>query len=89
MAIDKVAVYTNIPGRPLEYASTILACLSVVVIAPIYVFYRKGPQIREKSPFAQSLNTSRQNRDAQKRKSIVAGQDVKKAKTETELNERV
>jgi len=84
-----VPLYTNIPGRPLEYASTILACLSVVVIAPIYVFYRKGPQIREKSPFAQSLNTSRQNRDAQKRKSIVAGQDVKKAKTETELNERV
>jgi hypothetical protein len=63
-------LYTNIPGRPLEYASTILACLSVCVIAPIYVFYRKGPQIREKSKFAQSLDTIRQ-KSAKRRHSVV------------------
>lgn len=38
-----------------EYASTILSCLSVIVVIPIYVFYWKGPAIRAKSHFAQSL----------------------------------
>jgi hypothetical protein len=49
-------MYTNIPGRPLEYASTILACLAFLVTLPIYVFYWKGPQIRERSKFAQEVN---------------------------------
>ncbi len=62
-------MYTNIPGRPLEYASTILACLSVAVTIPIYVVYMRGPQIRAKSKFAQSLHTSRQ-RNAIRRKSV-------------------
>ena len=35
-------MYANIPGRPLEYASTILACIA----APIYVLYKKGSDIR-------------------------------------------
>jgi hypothetical protein len=65
-------VYTNIPGRPLEYASTILACIAVVVTIPIYVFYWKGPQIRAKSKFAQSLDAERQKIDA-RRGSSVAG----------------
>jgi len=34
-------VHTNIPGRPLEYASTILACIAVVVTAPIMCFTRR------------------------------------------------
>ena len=55
-------MYKNIPGRPLEYASTILACISVVVTNPIYVFYKKGPQIRARSNFAQSLNQKRLSR---------------------------
>lgn len=38
-----------------EYASTILACVSVLVTAPIYFFYRKGPEIRERSPFAKKM----------------------------------
>jgi len=63
-------MYDRIPGRPLEYASTILACIAVVVTIPIYVFYRKGPEIREKSKFAQSLDQGRTKRD-QKRKSVV------------------
>ena len=45
LKLTRNAVYTNIPGRPLEYASTILACIAVVVTAPIYVFYKKGPDI--------------------------------------------
>lgn len=50
-----VPMYTNIPGRPLEYASTILACLAVCVTIPIYIVYKKGPAIRAKSKFALSL----------------------------------
>jgi len=69
-ALYSTPMYTNIPGRPLEYASTILACLSVLVIAPIYIFYRKGPQIRERSKFAQSLDTTRQ-KSAKRRHSVV------------------
>lgn len=38
-----------------EYASTILACVSLVVTIPIYFFYRKGPAIRARSPFARKV----------------------------------
>jgi hypothetical protein len=62
-------VYENIPGHPLEYASTILACISVLVTIPIYVVYMKGPQIRERSKFAQSLDATRKATSA-RRKSI-------------------
>lgn len=30
-------------GRRLEYASTILACLALIVTAPVYLIYWKGP----------------------------------------------
>ena len=71
-ALYSEPMYVNIPKRPLQYASTILACISVVVTIPIYVFYQKGPQIREKSKFAQSLDQSRAKRE-QKRKTSRAG----------------
>lgn len=38
-----------------EYASTILACVSILVTVPIYYFYRHGPAIRERSPFAKEM----------------------------------
>lgn len=66
-------LYEGIPGRPLEYASTILACISIIVIAPIYVFYKKGPAIRNKSKFAQSVNETWQ-KSKEKRGSV---QDVR------------
>lgn len=43
----------------LEYGSTILACIAVLVTIPIYVCYVKGPWIRKKSKFAQSLDQER------------------------------
>jgi len=48
--------YSNLP-KPyiLEYPSTILACLAFLVTIPIYIFYWKGPAIRERSKFAQTL----------------------------------
>lgn len=64
-------MYENIPGKPLEYATTILACIAVLVTLPIYVFYKKGPQIREKSKFAQSLDEGRAKRNAKRRESVV------------------
>lgn len=64
-------MYENIPGRPLEYATTILACIAVLVTLPIYVFYRKGSQIREKSKSAQSFDQGRSKRDAKRRESMV------------------
>jgi hypothetical protein len=58
-AMYATPLYENIKPRPLPYASTILACLAVVVTTPIYVFYWKGPTIREKSKFAQVLAADR------------------------------
>ncbi|KAJ9480091.1 putative drug/proton antiporter YHK8 (putative) [Pseudozyma hubeiensis] len=43
----------------LEWASTLLAFLAILVAIPAYVFYWKGPQIRERSKFAQSLSEDR------------------------------
>ena len=56
--------YKNIGSeeRHLVYPSTILACLAVVVIIPVYVIYWKGPTIRMKSPFAQELEKGRRAR---------------------------
>lgn len=49
-------MFENIGHKyPYEYASTILACVSVLVTAPIYYFYRHGPAIRERSPFAKQM----------------------------------
>lgn len=43
----------------LEWPSTLLGCLAIIITAPIYLFYWKGPRIREKSKFAQVLASDR------------------------------
>ncbi|KAJ5578681.1 sugar transporter [Penicillium hispanicum] len=59
-AMYATPMYTNIGNKwHVEYASTVLACLSCIVVLPIYIFYWKGPQIRESSKFAQSLAADR------------------------------
>lgn len=45
-----------------EYASTILACVSLLVTVPIYYFYRNGAAIRERSPFAKEMIQQTKNR---------------------------
>ncbi|CUM50826.1 unnamed protein product [Debaryomyces tyrocola] len=56
-----VPMYTNIGGKlHLQWASTILGCLAIIVAIPIYLFYWKGPAIRAKSKFAQTLAADRQ-----------------------------
>lgn len=46
-------------SHKLEWPSTILAGIALVVTIPIYIFYWKGPYIREKSKFAQVLAADR------------------------------
>ncbi|PVI07669.1 polyamine transporter 4 [Periconia macrospinosa] len=71
-ALYSAPMYENIPGRPLEYASTILACLALLVTVPIYIVYWKGPEIRAKSKFAQSLDKSREEGKEKRRKASLA-----------------
>lgn len=53
-------VYENIGKKyKLEWPTTILGVLAILVTLPIYVFYWKGPEIREKSKFAQTLASDR------------------------------
>lgn len=59
-AMYAMPMYHNIGNKwHVEYATTVLACLSCLVVAPIYIFYWKGPQVRERSKFAQSLAADR------------------------------
>ncbi|KAE8322454.1 major facilitator superfamily domain-containing protein [Aspergillus sergii] len=59
-AMYATPMYSNIGGKfHLQYASTILACLAVLVTIPIYIFYWKGPEIRARSKFAQTLEADR------------------------------
>ena len=66
-------VYENIGKKyALEYPSTILACLSITVIIPIYIFYWKGEWFRERSKFAQELNAGRKGAIERRRQSSIA-----------------
>ena len=58
-ALYAAPLYSNIGSRPLENATTVLACLAFLVTIPIYVFYWKGPYFRGKSPFALGLNAQK------------------------------
>ncbi|KAI4235215.1 MAG: hypothetical protein L6R40_006512 [Gallowayella cf. fulva] len=71
--------YENLPGaNKLETPTTVLACLAFVVTIPIYVFYWKGPVIREKSKFAQTLASDRKGK---------AGGKAESTKGEGEIGE--
>lgn len=58
-------------GNNLEYASTILACISFVLVIAVYVIYWKGPVLRARSPFAQQLADSRQQQEGGRRNSYM------------------
>lgn len=62
LTVPATPFYENIGGEyHLEYASTILFGISVVLVAAVYVIYWKGPKLRERSPFAQRLSEARQD----------------------------
>jgi hypothetical protein len=87
-AMYSTPLYKNIPGRPLPYASTILACLAFLVTIPIYVVYWKGPEIRAKSKFAQDLDKTFHERREKRRKSSITGLEMGE-KARGEHRERV
>ncbi|KAJ6440590.1 Major facilitator superfamily domain, general substrate transporter [Purpureocillium lavendulum] len=63
LTIPAVPFFTNIgasSGKNLEYASTILFCISFVLVVAVYIIYWKGPVLRHRSPFAQRLADARQ-----------------------------
>ena len=72
-AMYATPMYSNIGGRfHLQWASTILGCLAILVTIPIYVFYWKGPEIRVNSKFAQTLEADRERHAAVRRASQVS-----------------
>lgn len=59
-AMYATPMYEHIGHRyKLEWPTTILGFLAILVTIPIYVFYWKGPAIRERSKFAQVLASDR------------------------------
>lgn len=68
-----VPMYKNIGGRlHLQWASTLLGCIAVLVMIPIYVCYWKGPAIRASSKFAQTLEADRQRNVGRRRSSHLS-----------------
>ncbi|KAG9234434.1 MFS multidrug transporter [Amylocarpus encephaloides] len=59
LTIPATPFFQNIGPNPLAYASTILACISTVLVIAVYVIYWKGPTLRARSPFAQQLSSAR------------------------------
>ncbi|CAI7623249.1 unnamed protein product [Penicillium pancosmium] len=64
LTIPATPFFENIGGKyHLEYASTILFCISVPLVVAVYIIYWKGPALRARSPFAQRLSEARHEID--------------------------
>ncbi|OHE93743.1 major facilitator superfamily transporter [Colletotrichum orchidophilum] len=62
LTVPATPFFTNIgasTGKNLEYACTILFCISFILVVAVYVIYWKGPTLRARSPFAQKLAGAR------------------------------
>ncbi|KAJ5501066.1 hypothetical protein N7527_012187 [Penicillium freii] len=69
LTIPATPFFTNIGGKyHLEYASTILFCISLPLVVAVYVIYWKGPTLRKRSPFAQQLEDARHQMQVQSRR---------------------
>ena len=73
----KVCTYPALPAllvnnaldlgkHTLAYGSTILFCISAVLVMAVYVIYWKGPALRARSPFAQQLADSKTDSEGRK-----------------------
>lgn len=61
-------MYSNIGNRfHLQWASTLLGCIGVLVMIPVYLFYFYGPRVRERSKFAQMLEADRARKHVEKK----------------------
>ncbi|KAL2850555.1 major facilitator superfamily domain-containing protein [Aspergillus pseudoustus] len=60
LTIPATPFFQNIGGKHhLEYASTILFCISFILVIAVYAIYWYGPTLRKRSPFAQQLSDAR------------------------------
>ncbi|KAL8802379.1 MAG: hypothetical protein Q9182_003869 [Xanthomendoza sp. 2 TL-2023] len=74
-AMYAMPFYTNIPtfGKlHLVWPTIILAFLAFLVTIPIFVFYWKGPEIRARSKFAQTLANEREVQEDRRRSTVAA-----------------
>lgn len=58
-----IPFYSHFDTYTLEYPSTILACIAVLLIIPIFLLYFYGPTVRKNSKFAQTLAGERETTD--------------------------
>ncbi|CAO1633995.1 unnamed protein product [Parajaminaea phylloscopi] len=65
-AMYATPLYSNLGSMSLEWASTLLGCLAVLLIIPVVLAYAYGPQIRARSKFAQSLADDRDSKESKR-----------------------
>ena len=54
-------------GHPaVANATTILFCISSILVIAVYIIYWKGPELRKRSPFAQQLSQAREDTDGRR-----------------------
>jgi len=58
-------------GNNLQYACTILFCISSLLVIAVYIIYWKGPVLRARSPFAQQLKGGREENEGGRRMSYI------------------
>lgn len=72
LTLPATPFFTNIGGKQhLQDASTILFCISFILVIAVYVIYWKGPVLRKRSPFAQQLHAAKT--ETGRRASFVPG----------------
>lgn len=75
-------MYSNIGKKyPLEWASTILAVVALLVTVPVFYFYKNGERLRKKSKFAARIE--RERGEANKDKSRQVGEKGAQSARET------
>lgn len=75
LTLPAVPFFTNVgaeTGKNLQYANTILFCISFILVVAVYIIYWKGPELRKRSPFAQRLADARQEVQQTGRRGSVA-----------------
>ncbi|KAL9035086.1 MAG: hypothetical protein Q9214_006752 [Letrouitia sp. 1 TL-2023] len=71
-AMYSMPFYEHFHGRyQLEWPSLILGFLALIVTIPIYIFYWKGPEVRARSKFAQTLACDRKILGERRRRSVI------------------
>ncbi|KXL43460.1 MAG: hypothetical protein FE78DRAFT_189911, partial [Acidomyces sp. 'richmondensis'] len=74
LTVPATPFFSNIgkaSGKNLEYACTILFCISFVLVIAVYVIYWKGPVLRARSPFAQQLAAASHEETNGRRPSVM------------------